>query len=49
MKNEVIGGLFFCFLILGLVFGHYFGKVEIFGVIGLGLGLGIVLVFRKKN
>jgi len=49
MKNEVIGCMFFCLLIIGLVLGHYFGRVEIFGVLGLGLGLGIVLVFRKKN
>ena len=49
MKNEVIGCLFFCLLILGVALGVYFGRVEIFGVIGLGLGLGIVLFFRKKN
>lgn len=48
MRNEVVGCLFFSLLVLGVTFGLYFDRLELFGVIGLGLGLGVILFFRKK-
>jgi|GEM_PF-5357703 len=49
MKNEVVGCLFFCFLIFGAAFGYYFGYLQLFSVLGLSLGLGVIFFFRKKN
>lgn len=48
MKNEVVGCLFFCFLILGVTLGYYFDNLQLFSVLGLGLGLGVIFFFRKK-
>ncbi|WP_405098992.1 hypothetical protein [Oceanobacillus sp. FSL H7-0719] len=48
MKNEVVGCLFFCFLVLGVALGYYFNHLQLFSVLGLGLGLVIVFFFRKK-
>ncbi|MCM3740379.1 hypothetical protein M3210_08860 [Oceanobacillus luteolus] len=48
MRNEIIGSIFFILLILGLLIGMLFDRVELFGFLGLMLGLGVVLLFRKK-
>lgn len=49
MKNEIVGCLFFVFLILGVLLGNYFNQMPFFGILGLGFGLGVILIFRKKH
>ncbi|GGN55758.1 MULTISPECIES: hypothetical protein [Oceanobacillus] len=49
MRYEIIGSLFFILLFLGVFVGIIFNKVELFGFLGLLLGLGVVFLFRKRK
>lgn len=49
MKNEILGFLLFFLLIIGATVGLYFDQLHFYGVLGLALGLGIILIFRKKH
>lgn len=48
MRNEIVGSMFFILLTLGLLVGTVLNRVDLFGFIGLLLGLGVVFLFRKK-
>ncbi|MHA6253324.1 hypothetical protein [Oceanobacillus sp. CAU 1775] len=49
MKNEIVGFLFFVFLITGIILGLLLEQVHFFGVLGLGCGLVVVFLFRKRK
>lgn len=49
MRNEVVGAVLFLLLIIGIIAGILFNRLELFGFISLSVGLGIVLIFRRKN
>ncbi len=48
MRNAVVGSLFFMLLIVGLFIGILVDRLELFGFLSLLIGLGIVLLFRKR-
>lgn len=49
MRNEIVGFLFFLFLIAGIFLGLLLEQVHFFGVLGLGCGLEVVLLFRRRK
>lgn len=49
MRNEMVGFLFFLFLCVGIFLGLLMEQVQFYGVLGLGCGLGVVLLFRKRK
>ncbi|MBU8791263.1 hypothetical protein NSA56_10945 [Oceanobacillus caeni] len=49
MNDAFIGLLFLVCLLIGVGLGILFRSVELGGVIGLGSGLLLILLFRNKN
>ncbi|WP_196493826.1 hypothetical protein [Ornithinibacillus caprae] len=49
MSNEGVGVVFISCLLLGAGLGTLFGSFEFGGLIGLGIGLIIVLLYRTKR
>ncbi|MFD1850916.1 hypothetical protein [Oceanobacillus bengalensis] len=49
MNDALLGILFLACLVLGMVCGMVFQSIEIGGAVGLGVGLIILILFRRKD
>jgi hypothetical protein len=49
MRNTVIGAIFFMILILSVVLGFLLDNIQTIASLGFLLGLGTVLIFRRRQ